>query len=295
MMLKNYTDKDQISNLKSLTVKISFFIISLFCLGSNSFAQGDLLVMPKRVVFEGNKRFEDLNLANIGKDTATYVISFVQVRMREDGSFENITEPDSSQLFADKFLRIFPRTVTLGPNEAQTVKVQVTKKNEMAAGEYRSHLYFRAVPKENPLGEIDKNPPKDSSISVVLVPIYGISIPVIIRNGETRASMKFSDLSFQYEKDTIPTLKMSFNREGNVSTYGDISVDHIAKDGTVTRVGTVKGLAVYTPNTLRKFNMALNKLKTVNYKSGKLHVVYSDQTPRANMIAESFIDLRPIL
>ncbi len=107
----------------------------------------------KRVVFEGSKRSMDLNLANTGQDTATYSISIVQIRMKEDGGFETITEPDPGQLFADKNIRYFPRSVILGPNEAQVVKVQVTRTNELSPGEYRSHFYFRAVPKAKPLGE----------------------------------------------------------------------------------------------------------------------------------------------
>ena len=95
----------------------------------------------------------DLNLANTGKDSATYAISIVQIRMKEDGGFETITEPDQGQRFADRNIRFFPRSVTLGPNEAQVVKVQLMKTNELTEGEYRSHFYFRAVPKSNPLGE----------------------------------------------------------------------------------------------------------------------------------------------
>src|SRR5687768_16657957 len=78
----------------------------------NAMAQGDLMVTPRRLVFENGKRSYDLNLANTGKDTATYAISFVQIRMNEDGSFENIKQADPSQMFADKYLRIFPRSVT---------------------------------------------------------------------------------------------------------------------------------------------------------------------------------------
>jgi len=40
-------------------------------------AQGNLLVAPIRVVFEGAKQKEDLNLTNIGQDTAVYLISFI--------------------------------------------------------------------------------------------------------------------------------------------------------------------------------------------------------------------------
>ncbi len=251
---------------------------------SKLMAQGNLLVTPKRVVFDGNKRSEELNLANIGKDTATYIISFIQIRMKENGEFERITQPDSNQNFADKNLRFFPRTVTLGPNEAQTVKVQITKANDLAPGEYRSHLYFRASPPEKPLGDIE--PEKDSVLSVRLIPVFGISIPVIIRRGESNAAASISQLQFHTEKDTIPTLDITFNRSGNMSVYGDVVVDHISTNGKVTHVGGVKGLAVYTPNTIRRFHLMLNNVPGVNYRSGKLKVTYEDQSSRAVKLAE---------
>ena len=81
----------------------------------NTMAQGDLMVTPSRVVFEGNKQKEQLNLLNMGQDTATYTISFVQRSMKEDGSFVTIEQPDSVQMFSDPYLRIFPRQVTWAP------------------------------------------------------------------------------------------------------------------------------------------------------------------------------------
>src|SRR5512133_2226295 len=107
-------------------------------------AQGNLLITPRRVVFEGQKKTQELNLANTGSDTAKYNVSIVQYRMKEDGSFEEITVPDPGQNFADKNIRFFPRTVTLAPNEAQVVKMQLTKSDQLLPGEYRSHVYFRA-------------------------------------------------------------------------------------------------------------------------------------------------------
>ena len=192
--------KKTVKPLNTLFFLTSLTFFSIFC-SSKLMAQGNLLVTPKRVVFDGNRRSEELNLANIGKDTATYIISFIQIRMKENGVFEKITQPDSAQNFADKNLRFFPRSVTLGPNEAQTVKVQLTKANDLTPGEYRSHLYFRASPPEKPLGDIE--PQKDSVLSVRLVPVFGISIPVIIRKGESNATVNISDLKFQSEKKKI--------------------------------------------------------------------------------------------
>ena len=257
---------------------------------SKATAQGNLLVTPKRVVFEGLKRSEELNLANVGSDSATYMISFVQIRMKADGSVETITEPDSAQNFADKYLRVFPRRVTLAPNEAQTVKVQVTKTNELLSGEYRSHLYFRAIPNEKPLG--DKEIQKDSSISVRLIPIFGISLPVIIRQGESDTKINFSNVSFRVENDSTPMLKMTFNRSGNMSSYGDITVNYVSSNGKVSKVGNVKGLAVYTPNTVRNFSLVLDKKSGIDYHSGKLQIIYSDDLPKPVKLAETEITLK---
>lgn len=237
-------------------------------------AQGDLLITPRRVVFEGTKRSIDLNLANTGVDSATYAISLVQIRMKDDGGFETIVEPDEGQRFADGFIRFFPRSVTLGPGEAQVVKVQITKVNDLTAGEYRSHFYFRAVPVQKPLGEEEKAN-DTTSISVKLTPIFGITIPVIIRVGESNARIVLSDLGFNMVNDTLPNLRMVFNRSGNMSFYGDLTVDHISAQGKITRVGIANGVAVYTPNTIRRFQFNLNKMPGVDFKTGTLRVIYS--------------------
>ncbi|MGN6803800.1 MAG: hypothetical protein ACTHJN_18010 [Ginsengibacter sp.] len=272
-------------------IKKGTFALLIICLiAAKAEAQGNLLIFPKRVVFDGSKRLEILNLSNTGNDSATYMISILQIRMKEDGSFEKINEPDSGQYFADKNIRFFPRTVTLAPHEAQTVKVQVIKTNELATGEYRSHLYFRAVPKEKPRGEEDAQSAQ-KGISVKLIPIFGISIPVIIDKGENTAAVNLSDLSFKMVDNTLPTLKMTFNRSGNRSVYGDVSVYHISWEGKTTLVGSAKGLAVYTPTKLRHFTIQLNNGYGINFHSGKLLVVYSDQSAKPVKLAEKEIVL----
>jgi hypothetical protein len=238
-------------------------------------AQGNLLVTPKRIVFEGNKRSADISLANTGKDTALYAISLVQIRMKEDGTFEQITEPDPGQKFADKNIRFFPRTVTLGPGESQSVKVQVLNPKNLVPGEYRSHFYFRAIPKAEPLGEQDKAGMDTTAFTVRITPIFGITIPVIIRIGESDTRVTITDLGFSFVNDTVPNFKFTFRRTGNMSVYGDISVDHISAKGNITRVGIANGVAVYTPNAVRRFQMNLNKLPSVDFTTGTLRIIYS--------------------
>ena len=269
-----------IRNLRSF-IKVKFRISSLcgliaftFLFPFNIAAQGNLLVTPRRVVFDGTKRSIDLNLANIGKDTATYAISLVQIRMKEDGGFETITAPDQGQNFADQNLRFFPRSVTLPPNEAQVVKVQLVRATQLASGEYRSHFYFRSVPKIKPLGE-EETVKDTTTISVRLTPVFGITIPAIIRSGVSTTKVTLSDLALDIAEDATPTLRLKFNRTGNFSVYGDLAVDHVSPQGTVTRVGAANGIAVYTPNSARRFQFNLSKVPGVDFRSGKLLVVFS--------------------
>ncbi len=254
-------------------------------------AQGDLLITPRRIVFDGKKRTREINLANNGNDTATYMISFKQYRMLEDGSFEEITDPDPGQFFASDHLRFFPRSVTLAPKEAQIVKLQLSKTKNLPEGEYRSHIYFRAVPKPVPLGEKDKN--KDTTnISIRLTPIFGITIPVIFRIGNTSAEVTLTDLSLDPGDSENPKLNITFNRTGNQSVYGNLKVEHVAPDGTVTEVGIVKGIAVYTPNNKRNFQMTLDNSKDVDYKNGKLVVTYIEASDvNATTMAEAELTL----
>lgn len=271
---------------------ISGLILLSIITSTRGMAQGNLLVTPRRVIFEGQKRTQDLTLVNTGQDTAKYNVSIIQYRMKEDGSFEEITTPDAGQNFADKFLRFFPRTVTLAPNEAQVVKMQLTKADQLTSGEYRSHVYFRAVPKETALGSAETA--KDStSIGVKLIPIFGITIPVIIRTGESTMKVNLSDLKLEIVNDTIPRLQFAFNRTGNQSVYGDIIVEHISPLNITTPVGTVRGIAVYTPNTIRRFQMDLDKKSGVNFRSGNLKITFSAQSDtKPEKFAEAVLKLQ---
>jgi len=258
-------------------ILFSGLIVLMLFSSADLMAQGNLMIFPRRLVFEGQKRSQTLNLANTGTDTSRYNISIVQYRMKENGEFEEITQPGPEENFADKYIRFFPRSVVLAPDEAQVVKIQLTKTNQMSPGEYRSHIYFRAVPAERPLGE--KEVLKDTtSISIKLIPVFGITVPVIIRVCESTTRVSISDVSFEIVNGTMPIIKMAFNRTGNMSVYGDIAIDHISPQGKVTRVSFIQGMAVYTPNPIRRLKVDLDKSPDINYSSGKLHIIYSSQS-----------------
>nr|NQU90935.1 fimbria/pilus periplasmic chaperone [Bacteroidota bacterium] len=261
----------------NIRVLLCTIFITLVALPFQSVAQGNLLITPRRVVFEGNKRNQEINLANTGQDTAVYSISFVQYRMTEDGSFEQIEEPDPGQLFADQYIRYFPRTVTLPPNESQVIRMQLRRSADMTDGEYRSHMYFRAVPNERPLGE-DPGFEDTTAIGIRLTPIFGITIPVIICIGELDAGVSLSDINLVTSDDGKPVFSITINRIGDKSVYGDLTVDYVSPGGRSTEVGIVRGIAVYTPIPLRRFSMELQQFDDLDFTRGKLVVKYRNQS-----------------
>src|SRR2546428_5820263 len=97
-------------------------LITIFGISFKLSAQGNLLITPKRIVFEGNRpKKELLNLVNMGTHTAVYSISFFHYSMNENGGFAQIKEEDSLHMFSDPYLQVFPRKVTLAPHEAQVI------------------------------------------------------------------------------------------------------------------------------------------------------------------------------
>lgn len=185
----------------------------------------------------------------------------------------------------------FSQKVLHSANESQVVKIQLNRNNELAAGEYRSHLYFRAIPKEQPLGETKAT--NDSSISIKLIPVFGISIPVIVRAGEVNSEVSLSGNHVEMFQDTVPVLNVTFSRKGNISVYGDLAVKYIPDNGKPIDAGNVRGVAVYTPNATRQIRFELNRNKEINYSSGKLHITYSaSQEAGGKLIAETDLVLR---
>jgi hypothetical protein len=269
---------------------IKILSIAFFLLTSNGvFAQGDLLLFPKRLVFEGRNRVEQITLVNSGKDSATYNISFVQYRMTETGDFETITEPDFGQRFATPFLRFFPRKVDLAPGESQNIKIQVINSEKMEDGEYRSHLYFRAENNNKPLGR-ENSAIDTSAISVQLEAVFGIAIATIIRKGKSTANVSISDVEYNKDSDSNSLLSFSFNRTGNMSTYGDITINYISRENKSFEVGLARGVAVYTPGNVRKVKMLLQKPPDVDFNGGIFKVVYT-QNEGKTVLAEAELKL----
>lgn len=260
--------------LKSRILCFLLFIAT-FSLSLNSSAA--LLVTPSRVVFEDRNRSEQVTLTNKGDETTTYRISFIRQKMSEDGKFLPVEEGEEGA-FSDTMVRYSPRQIVLEPGQSQVVRLMLRKPRGLADGEYRSHMLMQALPQVTK-SDISKAVEKDSEgINIEIATVIGVSIPVIVRNGKLSTELNFSNVHFV--KSTDPEKKsyieLDMNRTGTQSTFGDFRVTYVDGSGSESVVAIAKGIAVYTPNTLRKIQIQINTPDNKSFEKGHFHITYSE-------------------
>jgi P pilus assembly chaperone PapD len=256
---------------------------------------GDLLVAPTRVVLEGRTRAAEITLVNIGRETATYRISLFHLRMLESGEMKEIEAAEEGARWSDDLVRYAPRQVTLAPNVSQVVRIQLRLPASLPDGEYRSHLLFRAVPREDAMPErsIEKPAGADAKgFSVRLTPIYGVSIPLIVRHGATSATAALRNLTFQPARGAEPAAAAcELQRAGNQSLYGNVTVTFVPPSGAPRVVGMMNGVAVYTPLAQRALHIPLQPPPGLALSGGKLEVTFSRPEQNGERLASATLPL----
>ncbi len=197
---------------------------------------GDLLVAPTRIVLDGRRGTEIL-LNNIGDEEATYRVSVEFRRMTRAGDLEDVSAPNVGELAAQSMILYAPRRVTLPPRQPQAIRISARAPEGLADGEYRVHLLFRAVPKPRPVAK----PGEAKGVAISLIPIYGVTIPVIVRLGNLSAKAGIADVRVA-KLAGKPAIALDLSRSGDRSTYGEVRV---FKPGVAEPIALQRGVAVY--------------------------------------------------
>jgi hypothetical protein len=269
-------------------------ILGLMLLLAQHHASADLMLNPTRIVFEKNQRSMQLDLINDGNETATYRISLVNRRMSETGEFSAIDSPLPGEQFADGLLRYSPRQVVLAPGAAQMVRILLRKPANLAPGEYRSHLRFEKVPETKGTTSVEtKGGASGDELGIKLTALVGVSIPVIVRHGETEAEVTLSSLELQKPTAAQPSvLALRMARSGNRSVYGDLTASFTPQGGTEQIIAKAGGVAVYTPNAVRRAKLALKLPSGLALAHGVLRVTYRERPEEGGkLLAEAAIQL----
>jgi P pilus assembly chaperone PapD len=213
---------------------------------------GDLLVAPTRIVLDGRKGTEVV-LNNIGDEPATYRISVEFRRMDRSGTLQDVSEPSAADKTAEDMLVYAPRRVTLAPHEPQSIRIVARPPQGVADGEYRIHLLFRAIPPANPVVQ-QAAAEQQKGLRFQLTPVYGVTIPVIVRLGNLQATAGIANVHVD-KKDGEPVVALDLSRSGSRSTFGEVRV---MKAGVKDPVAIQRGVAVYTEVNSRHVAVPVN-------------------------------------
>lgn len=240
--------------------KAPWQLVSVLAVGTlswmpSAFAQGDLLIAPTRLIMDGGGS-KQLVLSNIGERQATYRIVLELRRMTADGDIVDVPVDAASdaEKAAMAMITYTPRRITLQPGQPQVIRVSGRPPADLPAGEYRVHMHFAAVPEPTPAVTPTSDTPPPTGLSIRLTPIYGVTIPVIIRKGQLAGGATINGISVRPDGNGGEvTLKMT--RTGQRSVYGEVRITPIgARDPIVLQ----RGIAIYSELTDRTLDLPVN-------------------------------------
>lgn len=272
---------------KLLQSFILTFVVLATCVIAGA-ASASVMISPIYVIFDGRTRSAEVTLLNTTNQTNVYRLSWTYNHQREDGSYEKLDAAPAGQPDPATFIRFSPRQVTIPPQGRQSVRLQLQRPADLPDGEYRIHLTFKQMPKDVPMA--DRTPTQ--GVSVGLRVALGISMPVIVRQGEYDARTTIADARFVAagkDKNTKnPQLMVKIARTGKHGTYGRLRV--FWNDGSNEKqIGELNNFAVYADNPAR---VGYIPLTTNSIPSGKLRIVYEGDGPqRGKVFSEQVVNI----
>ena len=130
-------------------------------------------------------------------------------------------------------------------------------------------MLFRAVPPPRP----QVAPEKIEGVAFQLRPIYGVTIPVIIRLGHLEAKAAIANVH-KVMADGKPAISLDISRNGDRSTFGAVKV---FKAGVADPIAMVNGIAVYTEVGKRSVTIPIDPAQAAN-ANGQVTVQYVEPT-----------------
>ncbi|GLR70670.1 fimbrial biogenesis chaperone [Agaribacter marinus] len=243
-----------------------YIILCVSCVFTSINANASLLIAPTRINFDSNDRVKEVLLVNNGNQPRTYRISWTEKKALAQGGYEEIVDESNEVNALSPFMRFSPRQVRLAPGERQTIKLQLRKKSNMSASEYRSHLVFSALP----IGDDGEN--SGDGIRLRAQVMINYSIPVLFHPRKGNVSISLANYGFVSRHDNGVDLALTLKRSGDISSFGRIEIYNGVREKQ-TQVGILNNVHVY-----QELDQAFLKVRIPNKDaldlSQPLNVVY---------------------
>jgi P pilus assembly chaperone PapD len=236
----------------------------------------NLNITPRRVIFEGSKRTEAVYVFNQGAATAAVDVALVDNIMLPTGEIVPVTRaaekgtasiaPLGRLKSARDLIIATPGRLTLAPGTGKTIRLRAGLPSGVdQTSEYRTHLTITTLPPASSGVTADAAASSRGELSISINTVFGISIPLIVRNGQTEATAAYGGFALEHDirpaTDTEPARPLAIlvaplKRNGSASVYGNVEVrSGNAKNGEL--IGLTRGIAVYPELDQRELRIPL--------------------------------------
>jgi hypothetical protein len=213
-------------------------VAGLLALGNASLAGQGVMVAPHAVFIDHRVRSGSVLLYNPGTEPVEVTISTMFGYPMTDSTgaiaLRTVETPDSTLPSALAWMQAFPRRLTVGPRERQTVRLLARPPAGLADGEYWLRLVIAAQAGRVPITGV----PDTTGIQVGLTLEVRTIIGVNYRKGQVTTGVTVSHLRAQLVGDTLVT-RARLERRGNAAFIGMIRQTLVDSRGAVRaqRVG----------------------------------------------------------
>lgn len=241
---------------KQLLLKSVLMGLALWLSSTTSYA--DMLVSPTRVLMDNDNRSATLILRNPSSGSRSYRLTWEDKRATENGGYTMITEGEEWPS-ASGMVRLSPRQITVGPGENQIVRFSFRPPADLPSGEYRSHVLLQVIPDiSEPTATLDTEGPADN-VGIRVFMQMSFSIPVVVRNNTDAPQVSLESIKAVPVNDGKRLgLELTFNRAGDASSFGKISVEmQRDSDSPVELIGERGDFSIFQEVGKRKITVAL--------------------------------------
>ncbi len=276
------------------TVFVLFFVfLNLFPVSS---ARADLMVSPTRVDLNDTQKQAVVILRNVGQTPLAYRIDWSERRITDAGEMKTVPAGTNPKSIA-RMVRFSPRRVVVQPGQNQTIRLDYRPPQNLAEGEYRSHLTIRsepqavnsAAPKETEKSaEVTKSVDEPKGLSFKMEVLLSYSLPVVVRRGVPSVDVAITGVKPEMvnrgEEGTHRALRIDMTRSGAFGTMGRISVyQQMDANAPIVDIGQ-PALATLYQEVSQQTNVVLLKPEAVLRPGSWIRIAYEGQGSDAGKV-----------
>jgi len=211
---------------------ISMIFLSIMA----SMLEASIRFYPRLIYMNAGDKYKSVTLENASNIDNIYKLSFAYTKVKNN-KFIRVEEKDMTKEERSfcKNLRIFPRKISLKPDEKQTVRLTIKNidKSKYTGAEYYCRIYAKAQPKPQAL----KNNIK--GVKTILQVVLSVGAPIHVRtNNDIKLDLKVKPFGYRI-KNGYFFYKISLNNKSTMGVRGTLVLDIMDKRTNKT-VKTIK-------------------------------------------------------